>query len=331
MIRIAPAAPPFDDAVAEDLRKLMPPGMEPLGLFRVLAKNPRVLGRIRRAGLLDPGSITLRQREIVILRTTARARAEYEWSVHAAFFGASAGLDEAQLAATVHGAPDASCWSAEESLLVAACDELHDLATISDATWGALSARFTEPQLLEIIVLAGFYRAIAYVVRGAGVAPEPGAPSFPPRPAPAPARHAGSCLCGGVRYEIDGELGPFGYCHCRSCRKASGSAHAANAPVDRAAFTLLASEPLREYESSPGKHRAFCGQCGSPIYARLDASPDVLRIRLGTLDTPLAARPRAHTFVSDAASWDPIADGLPRFATWADPEVLEQRGTKARG
>src|SRR5580765_6566585 len=99
--------------------------------------------------------------------------------------------------------------------------------------------------------------------------------------------YEGSCLCGNGRYEISGELGAFGYCHCRSCRKASGSAHAANAPVDRAAFRLVSgADTLREFESSPGKLRAFCGRCGSPIYAYLAASRDVLRIRLGSLDTP---------------------------------------------
>ncbi|HEX6764781.1 MAG TPA: GFA family protein, partial [Polyangiaceae bacterium] len=77
-------------------------------------------------------------------------------------------------------------------------------------------------------------------------------------------------MCRSITYEISGELGDFGYCHCRSCRKASGSAHGANAPVERADFRLLTgAETLREYESSPGKFRAFCGKCGSPIYAYL--------------------------------------------------------------
>src|SRR6476646_10590210 len=105
--------------------------------------------------------------------------------------------------------------------------------------------------------------------------------------------HGGSCLCRSVKYEIDGELGEFGYCHCTSCRKASGSAHAANAPVARAAFRLLSgAERLREFESSPGKRRVFCSRCGSPIYAYLTERPELIRIRLGSLDTPFAKRPR---------------------------------------
>ncbi len=68
------------------------------------------------------------------------------------------------------------------------------------------------------------------------------------------------------RYEVRDDLGDFGCCHCTSCRKASGSAFGGNAPVDRDRFTLLSGEAsLREFESSPGKLRAFCSRCGSPL------------------------------------------------------------------
>jgi hypothetical protein len=134
-----------------------------------------------------------------------------------------------------------------------------------------------------------------------------------------------------VEYEIRGELGDFGYCHCTSCRKASGSAHAANAPVERGRFALLGSgDTLREYESSPGKLRAFCGRCGSPLYAYLTATPDIIRVRLGSLDTPFGKQPRAHTFVADKAAWEPISDGLPQFPQWADRAVLDQRGSRQK-
>jgi hypothetical protein len=141
--------------------------------------------------------------------------------------------------------------------------------------------------------------------------------------------HQGSCLCGNVRYELSDELGEFGYCHCKSCRKASGSAHGANAPIDRASFQLLSgADTLREFESSPGKFRVFCSRCGSPIYAYLTGSADVLRIRLGSLDTPFTKTPRAHTFVSDKAAWEPIEDHLPQFPEWAPKAVLHQRGSR---
>lgn len=143
--------------------------------------------------------------------------------------------------------------------------------------------------------------------------------------------YLGSCLCGSIRYNITAELGDFGYCHCRSCRKASGSAHAANAPVDRADFHLLSGqETLREYESSPGKFRTFCSICGSPIFAYLSASPEVLRLRLGSLDTPFTKQPKAHTFVLDKAPWELLSGELPQFPEWAPPSVLRQRGSRQK-
>lgn len=141
--------------------------------------------------------------------------------------------------------------------------------------------------------------------------------------------YEGSCLCGTIRYEISGPIGPFGHCHCTSCRKASGTAFATNAPVERSAFRLVdAAGALREFESSPGKFRVFCSQCGSPIYAYLKAAPDVVRIRLGTLDTPFHELPRAHTFVGEKADWHRILDALPQFERWATRDVLHQRGSK---
>lgn len=141
--------------------------------------------------------------------------------------------------------------------------------------------------------------------------------------------HRGSCLCGDVKYEVDGELGDFGYCHCKSCQKASGSAHAANCPVRRSDFRLIGgAERLREFESSPGKRRVFCSRCGSPIYAYLADDDATVRIRLGSLDTPFEKQPRAHTWVSERATWAPIADDVPQFPTWAARAVLEQKGSR---
>lgn len=140
--------------------------------------------------------------------------------------------------------------------------------------------------------------------------------------------YEGSCLCRNIRYRVDGDLGEFGYCHCHSCRKASGSAFGANVGVDRSEFRL--TDPaglLREYESSPGKFRTFCSNCGSPLYAYLADTPKSIRIRLGTLDTPFMKRARAHTFVADKASWEIIGDDLPQFAEWAPREILVQKGS----
>lgn len=143
--------------------------------------------------------------------------------------------------------------------------------------------------------------------------------------------HKGTCLCGSISYEIDGKLGDFGYCHCTSCRKASGSAHGANSGVERSKFRLR-DDPgdLKQFESSPGKFRAFCGNCGSPIYAYLSKTPELIRIRLGTLDTPFGKRAKAHTFVADKAAWDIIEGDTPQFDEWAPMEVLVQLGSRQK-
>jgi hypothetical protein len=97
------------------------------------------------------------------------------------------------------------------------------------------------------------------------------------------------------------------------CQRASGSAFAANAPARTAYFQLVAgSDLVSEYESSPGKLRAFCRRCGSPIYSRTEADPEVRRVRLGTLDSDPERRPFAHFWVSANAPWHAITDGLPQ-------------------
>ena len=141
--------------------------------------------------------------------------------------------------------------------------------------------------------------------------------------------YEGSCLCRQIRYEVHAELSEFGYCHCTSCRKSSGSAHAANAGIERSDFAL--SDPsglLREYESSPGKFRAFCSNCGSPLYAYLTRTPELIRIRLGSLDTAFTKHAQAHTFVGDKAPWEIIYGELPQFDEWASRDVLVQTGSK---
>jgi hypothetical protein len=124
----------------------------------------------------------------------------------------------------------------------------------------------------------------------------------------------GSCLCGGVRFRVNGRLGPVTYCHCKQCQHASGSAFAANAPARAAYFELTSGDNLvSEYESSPGKFRAFCRRCGSPVYSRRDAEPDIRRIRLGTLDSDPERRPLAHFWVNSKAPWYSIGDSLPQY------------------
>jgi 4-carboxymuconolactone decarboxylase len=165
------------------LRKWMPPGsgVEPLKLFRTLGVHPDLAGRMRPlgAGLLGHGTVPPRDREIVILRTCARAGAQYEWGVHVLGFGRPLGLTDDQVASTVSGDAGDACWSARDALLVRMADELHDEATISDASWTELAADWTRAQVLELFVIAGWYRLLAYVINGARVELEPWAERFP--------------------------------------------------------------------------------------------------------------------------------------------------------
>jgi len=158
---------------------MMPPGLPPLLLFRTLAHNPRVLAKIRAGNLLDRGPLERRHREIVILRTTARCGCEYEWGVHVAFFAAKVGLDDAEVAATAHAGPEYAGWSERERTLIRLADELHETARISDALWSDLRTQWSDAQLVELVVLAGFYHTISFAVNGLGVEHESSAPRFP--------------------------------------------------------------------------------------------------------------------------------------------------------
>lgn len=181
MPRIVPLDPPYAEDVAAGFARVMPPGREPLQLFRTLAHNPRVLLRLFAGGLLDRGAVTLAEREIVILRACARAGGEYEWGVHVTFFAERAGLSRACVAATASGAADDPAFDADQTLLVRLVDSLHDTADIGDELWNELSDRWEKPVLIELIMLAGQYRMIGTLCRGLRVANEPDGAVFPER------------------------------------------------------------------------------------------------------------------------------------------------------
>ena len=127
----------------------------------------------------------------------------------------------------------------------------------------------------------------------------------------------GGCLCGGVRFEykgmLGGALGAVTICHCGQCRRAAGYAVAV-APAEAAGFTVTQGRDLiREFESSPGKQRTFCGVCGTPLYSRRTALPKALRLRIGALDDPPETlRIEAHTFAGDLPAWAGPGDA-PRY------------------
>ena len=125
--------------------------------------------------------------------------------------------------------------------------------------------------------------------------------------------HTGSCLCGAVKYEVRGDFQQAVYCHCQRCRKAGGSAFASNAVAATKDFVVVqGQESLKKFSTPAGVHRFFCSNCGSPIISTRDTLPDIVRVRLGTLDSPLAAGPSAHIFVGSKAEWWTIRDQLPQ-------------------
>lgn len=142
----------------------------------------------------------------------------------------------------------------------------------------------------------------------------------------------GSCLCGGVAFEIDGRLSPMQYCHAARCRKATGSAFAPELVALRSAFRWVRGEDLiATWEAPllrepPPYRNSFCRVCGAPVPGPL-AGTDYVVIRAGVLDGEPDSRPFRHIFVSQQASWHSIDDDLPRFAEHdeGDEERLRKR------
>jgi alkylhydroperoxidase family enzyme len=176
--RITAAQPPFPAEIQAWLDRTMPPGVPPLVLFTTLARDPRLFQRFFADGLLDRGHLTLRQRELVITRVTARCHSEYEWGVHVALFGARVGLTPPQLASLVHGSPHDACWSDAERALLRLCDELDTTCDLSGATWTAARAHLAELALVEVLMLCGFYRTVSYLTNALRLPLEPFAPRF---------------------------------------------------------------------------------------------------------------------------------------------------------
>ena len=176
--RLAPATPPFDPEVARIIDQTMK-GQPPLQLFATLARDPRLCKKFFAGGLLDKGNLTIRQREIVIDRTTALSRSEYEWGVHVTVYSAKAGLTDEQVRSTVSGSAADPCWTEEDRLLIRLCDALHQGCDIDDALWLDLRAAFTENAILELLMLAGFYRTVSYLTNALRLPLERGCARFP--------------------------------------------------------------------------------------------------------------------------------------------------------
>ena len=178
MSRIAPLEPPYDVDIQAQFDRIMR-GAPPLMLFRVIAGNARAWEKFRAGSLLDRGPLSLREREIVIDRTCALTKCEYEWGVHVATFATAAHLTEEQIRATVLGDANSVCWSPTERALIAAVDALHHRATLSADEFAALAAHYEDAKIFEIILLCGFYRTVSYLANGLDLPLEATAARFP--------------------------------------------------------------------------------------------------------------------------------------------------------
>jgi 4-carboxymuconolactone decarboxylase len=179
--RIVPLEPPYEAEVARTLERMMPPGVEPLKLFRTVAHNRHILDKLRSTGayLLNFGALDPLDRELVIHRTCARCGSEYEWGVHAVAFGRPLGLSEEQIQATVTGSAEDPVWDERQSVLLQLVDQLHERAAISEELWRKLAERWSPPQLVELIVLVGQYHCISFLTNGLQVELEEAGDRFP--------------------------------------------------------------------------------------------------------------------------------------------------------
>jgi alkylhydroperoxidase family enzyme len=179
-MRIAPLEPPYEPEVADQLERMMPPGVQPIGLFRTFVRNLPMAQAMSGWGTYELSrelSLSLRDREILIDRTCARCGCDYELGVHVAFFADKAGFSEEQVVSLARGSSDDPCWSEDrDQLLIDLADELHETSTASGPLWSRLTGAFSEAEILDALLLCGWYHAISYAANAAGVQPEEKAP-----------------------------------------------------------------------------------------------------------------------------------------------------------
>jgi alkylhydroperoxidase family enzyme len=174
--RLEPLADP-DPAAADLLRRMMPGDAPPIALFRLLVRNlplAEAAHAVGRHQLSRSLSLGVRDREILVDRTTARCGADYELGVHLAIYADRAGLTPAQVTSLTSGASTDACWTDErDRVLLDAADALHDGDDVDDALWERLTAHLDTAQVLDLVVLCGFYHAVSWLTRVARLDPEP--------------------------------------------------------------------------------------------------------------------------------------------------------------
>jgi alkylhydroperoxidase family enzyme len=176
-VRVSPAPTPLPSDIQAAIDAIMR-GNPPLTLFTTMARDRRLFFKFFNSGLLDRGKLSLREREIVIDRVTATCNAEYEWGVHVSVYAAKAGLSDTQIASLTTGGAHDGCWTDEERMLIRLCDSLQDTCAVDDGLWADLANVHSEEAIIELLMLAGMYRTISYLVNGLRLPLEPTARRF---------------------------------------------------------------------------------------------------------------------------------------------------------
>ena len=164
-------------------KTLMGPSGKPLNIFGTLAHHPKLLKRFNVLGgfFLNTGLLPAREREIVILRVGYQCQAVYEFGQHTVI-GLRVGLTEseiASLASTDLGGDSGKTWAPKDRALIALVDDLCTDNCVSDDTWASLQADWNEPELLELVMVAGMYRMVSGFLNTIGVQLDDGVPGWP--------------------------------------------------------------------------------------------------------------------------------------------------------
>lgn len=188
-MRISPVTPPYAADLQAAFDRLPADWGPPFAIFTALARDPDLLQRFLRGsvGYRPDSRITLRQREVLLLRVCANCNCRYEWGLRVHFFSGQAGLTPAQIHASVRGAAEYTAWTDEDRLLLRLADALQDDCDIGDTLWAELAVHFSEEAILELLLLAGYYRTVAYLANGLRLPPEAGLCHPWPEPTETPA------------------------------------------------------------------------------------------------------------------------------------------------
>jgi alkylhydroperoxidase family enzyme len=182
-MRLKAPKPPYPEGIAATLEKWKAGSpLETPEIFEAFHIHPELAARtgVLGAGFLGHGLMSKRDREIVIDRVTGKHGAEHEWGLHATIFGGAVGLSEAQLDSTVADpSKSAGLWTSDELRLMAVVDELADTTNLCDESWGFLRDRYDDKQIVEFIVLVGWYRTVSSVCNVLRIPPHPECRRFP--------------------------------------------------------------------------------------------------------------------------------------------------------